>query len=220
MKKKNPFIDGRSQIGQDHWVLEQTAEIKRPKTFLEIGACDGLAFSNTWLLEQKGDWTGLLVEPHNSLFLKLETNRPGCKVSNALIDSDCHEVWFWPRVGWISGIVDLDTDQGRARNLQELRAAKQRGQVKKRWTRMLVNVLEEHDMPRVIDYFSLDVEGAEHRILTRDVLERYRFNVLTIERPKSQLQTLLAEFGYIVVAKKSPLDTYYRHGEFPQHPET
>ena len=45
-----------SQAGQDLWVLDK---IKKGY-FLEIGAYDGIKFSNSLLLEENG-WEGLLI---------------------------------------------------------------------------------------------------------------------------------------------------------------
>ena len=48
-----------SQTGQDQWVLENWPQ---PGTFLELGAYDGIEFSNTLALEERG-WRGYLIEP-------------------------------------------------------------------------------------------------------------------------------------------------------------
>jgi len=64
----------------------------------------------------------------------------------------------------------------------------------------LLTTRVEHDFestPRVIDYFSFDVEGAEDLILIPGVLEEYTFLVLTVERPKPHLVQLLESFGYL-----------------------
>src|SRR5579862_1507541 len=45
-------------------------------TFIEVGAFDGLRFSNTKLLEELCGWTGILIEPSENLFQKLRDNRP------------------------------------------------------------------------------------------------------------------------------------------------
>ena len=45
-------------------------------TFIEIGAFDGLKFSNSKFYEDSLGWTGLLIEPHPDTFAKLQLNRP------------------------------------------------------------------------------------------------------------------------------------------------
>ena len=62
----------RSQLSQDLFALAFTNNLE-PKFFVEFGATDGVDGSNTWLLEKKLGWKGILAEPakiwHKSLFL-------------------------------------------------------------------------------------------------------------------------------------------------------
>jgi hypothetical protein len=54
--------EAKGQIFQDLWVLWET----RGKTngfFVEFGAADGVNLSNTFLLEDKYNWKGILAEP-------------------------------------------------------------------------------------------------------------------------------------------------------------
>mmetsp|Transcript_37556 Transcript_37556/g.118411 ORF Transcript_37556/g.118411 Transcript_37556/m.118411 type:complete len:191 (+) Transcript_37556:1422-1994(+) len=51
----------------------------------------------------------------------------------------------------------------------------------------LVDVLREAKAPAVIDYLSLDIEGAEEEALSEAALEAYTFLVITVERPTSTL---------------------------------
>ena len=48
----------------------------------------------------------------------------------------------------------------------------------------------------IIDYFSLDVEGAEGYILSSFDFSKYKIRILTVERPKPDLQQLLHKQGY------------------------
>ena len=43
--------------------------------YIECGANDGVNQSNTWYLEKKLDWKGLLVEPIEVVFNELKKNR-------------------------------------------------------------------------------------------------------------------------------------------------
>src|ERR1035438_273868 len=52
---------------------------RRTGVFVEVGANDPVAGSQTWLLEQNG-WQGILVEPQASLCKKLRPARPRSQV--------------------------------------------------------------------------------------------------------------------------------------------
>ena len=61
----NPKLDG--QFGQAG-TIEKLFRGKKNGFFVEAGAFDGEAFSNTLLFELKHNWTGLLVEPNPDLY--------------------------------------------------------------------------------------------------------------------------------------------------------
>jgi FkbM family methyltransferase len=63
--------------------------LKKKCAFFEAGANDGLAQSNTLILEKKLNWSGILVEPLPHLFSKLAINRPNCELFHfALVDKN------------------------------------------------------------------------------------------------------------------------------------
>jgi hypothetical protein len=51
-----------SQIGQDLEVLRKYKN-KYNGYFVDIGASDGIIYSNTYLLEKRYGWKGICVEP-------------------------------------------------------------------------------------------------------------------------------------------------------------
>jgi FkbM family methyltransferase len=191
-------MESYSQNGQDKWVASLFSE-NHQGFFFEMGAGDGVTFSNTKMLEDEFGWTGLLVEPHPGLFMPLATSREHCLISDAVIDREEGEAEFWFRRGWISGIVSDDTKQGKQRYKAKLRRDRQRGAVKTVKTKTLAQLFEGFQVPSVIDYFSLDVEGAEWRILKDFPFDRWKFLSATIEAPNTNLQILMEKHGYVHV---------------------
>ena len=63
-----------SQCGQDKWLLENVFQGKESGIFVDIGAHDGVSFSNTLRMEQIG-WCGVAIEPMPEAFAKLRANR-------------------------------------------------------------------------------------------------------------------------------------------------
>jgi len=64
----------RSQIMQDLWVCFELGE-RTDGFFVEFGATNGVKNSNTWLLETKLGWKGILAEPNPIWHLDLALNR-------------------------------------------------------------------------------------------------------------------------------------------------
>lgn len=60
----------------------------------------------------------------------------------------------------------------------------------------LTALLDEIRAPRHIDYFSLDVEGAEDRVIRGLDFTRYTFDVLTVEEPRAYAHATLMQHGY------------------------
>jgi hypothetical protein len=82
---------------------------------------------------------------------------------------------------------------------QKVRNEKTRTFVKEmeRFTVPLLEVVERFEVPKVIDFFSLDVEGAEAYILSAFPLQNYRIKLLAFERPKEESKELLKKHGYV-----------------------
>ena len=76
--------DSKSSLHQDLFVLSEL-NFETGGFFVEFGATDGIAGSNTWLLEKKFGWNGILAEPARRWQRDLRMNR-GCS-----IEMDC--VW-------------------------------------------------------------------------------------------------------------------------------
>ena len=53
------------------------------------------------------------------------------------------------------------------------------------------------DIPKVIDYLSLDVEGAETMIMSAFPFDSHTIKVMTVERPTPELKRLLQRHGYV-----------------------
>jgi FkbM family methyltransferase len=147
---------------QDRWVMDKLPNCRG--YFIEIGAHDGVRHSNTLTLEEHSEWTGLLVEPNQRLFQLLKSNRPNCQVSSKCIGpADALQQPFV--VGDAGG---SDAFSGLLNHMSdEWYESHARHKSKTEWvdTISLRSLLEEHKCPKVIDYLSLDVEGAEYAIL-------------------------------------------------------
>ena len=78
----------------------------------------------------------------------------------------------------------------------------------------LSDLLAQSQSPRIIDYLTMDIEGAEERALLGFPFEDYIFRVATIERPSAKLRDKLAQNGYILVKEMPGLDCFYVHSSF------
>ena len=86
-KNKFKYIENlsfsKSQIRQDLFVLNEL-DFKNNGFFIEFGAANGIDNSNTFILENKFGWDGLLAEPAKIYHQNLAINRK-CKIEKKCI---------------------------------------------------------------------------------------------------------------------------------------
>jgi FkbM family methyltransferase len=167
-----------SQLGQDLWILEQT-QYKKHGFFLDIGASDGIKISNTYLLEKEYSWDGVCCEPSSS-FQKLKGNRK-CHLENSCVYFTSNEnIEFHETLNNIelSGIKSLFKDDEHTEN-------RKNSIVSIIPTISLYDLCKKYNVPKTIDYLSIDTEGSELAILEAHNFEEYSFKYITIEHNKN-----------------------------------
>jgi FkbM family methyltransferase len=181
-----------SQNMQDVFVLS-TLGFKKEGYFVEFGAADGVKFSNTYLLEKKFGWSGIVAEPAKSWHPALKKNR-GCT-----IDYRC--VWA------VSGerMNFIDSSQPLLSTLEAFehsdgRERRSGGDVYTVDSVSLTDLLREHNAPQTIDYLSIDTEGSEFDILQNFDFGNYAIRVITVEHNytsnRQKIFGLLSKLGY------------------------
>jgi len=162
------------QVRQDHrlakWLSNKTG------FFIESGAADGETNSNTLHFERKG-WTGLLVEPHPGTFKVLQSkNRKAYLYNGALsITEDIATMYLSPEdcAGYEGdGECSTTTDVHQENSIKVQMAP-------------LADLLAETGHSTV-DFWSLDVEGAESQILKSFPFQKIEVGLMLIEMNKSE----------------------------------
>lgn len=194
------------QIGQDYF-LDLLFE-GEPGRFLDIGANNPFANSNTYFFEQKG-WSGFAFDPMKSLLEKW-SDRPGTTFVNAGI-SDRSEtrtfIEIKPRVGWEHQLSSF-RDFVRAEDMYEfdyLEYPVECGPISK--------FVPEGE---VFDFASIDVEGAEALILTGFDFDNAPPKAIMLENVQEmggldEHRHTLAKYGYRIVARLNASDDLFVH---------
>ena len=188
----------------------------RDGTFIEVGANDGIAQSNTYFLEKKFGWRGLLVEPVPKYYRMCRRARKARAVNCALgpIEKDGDELEILSG-GLMSISTSVDDRLLHGRSVQEHAAfgAREFGsrapQVIRTRIRALSKLLDEVGIESV-DFFSLDVEGFELEVLQGLDLTRHRPKLILIET--EQLAEVAAFLGqrYEMIESLSHHDFLFR----------
>jgi FkbM family methyltransferase len=196
-----------SQCRQDKWIIEDIFDYKENGFFVDLGAADGIDISNTYMLEKKYKWKGICIEAEDSMFKKLKSNRSCICVNVCIDDYEKKQIKFTKGRGLIGGIIDQDTDNKGFISSSEFDQME---------TFTLASFLDKYNAPKVIDYLSLDVEGAEHRIFRDFPFGQYKFLAMSIEKPKKELLDILKKNGYIKIGSND-FDKLFIHEDFNKY---
>jgi FkbM family methyltransferase len=207
--------NAKSQIGQDILALCVNG-LKRNGFFVEFGATDGVELSNTFILEKKFGWTGILCEPGNVWHKELAKNR-NCFIDTRCVWSQSDELVDFAQAStaFLSTVVDFQDSDLHA----EARANSLVYQVK---TVSLRDLLRSYNAPLEIDFLSIDTEGSEYSILRDFDFGEYRFNLICVEHnytsSRDKLFDLLVSNGYKRVhTELSKFDDWYVRSDNPMY---
>ena len=170
-----------SQCGQDKWLKDKVFINKNEGVFVDIGAHDGVSFSNSYYFEKLG-WTGIAVEPMPDVFERLSVAR-NCQTVNACIASQTGKRTFRVIKGYsqmLSGLVD-EYDY---RHLQRIENEMQKNGGS--FTDIDVACINFNELIQKynvshIDYLSIDIEGGELSVLHSIDFDRVNISVIGVE---------------------------------------
>jgi len=206
-----------SQLGQDFLVDQVFFRGVPPGVFVEVGAHDGIHFSNTYFLETVRGWTGLCVEPNPAFTETLRENRK-CAVATVAVGSEAGLVDFSSVKGpsGLSGVSAHFNRRHQKRINKEVRASFGRIDRVPVPQKTLQSVLDEHQISR-IDVLTVDTEGSELRVLEGIDFGRTCISMIFVERNYSSqgVVRLLKRVGFLRVLALGFDDLYLRRDLIP-----
>lgn len=198
-------------IGLDRKLLKYLPG--RNGVFIEAGANDGLQQSNTFYLEKRRGWTGLLIEPVPRLARRCRRVRRRAQVVETILVANGHE-------GQMVEILDLDLMTLVPEQPEGLLDAEKHTAVAEsvqRITREKLTVtgatlssVIDSTLSAPVDLLSLDVEGFELDVLKGLDFERHATSVIVVETrvieriaeflsPRYELAEALSHHDYLFV---------------------
>lgn len=166
--------------------------------FIECGANDGINQSNTWYFEKNLNWHGLLIEPLSKKFSELKKNRS-------------HKNYFYnvalsDRSGKFVHMIDKDLESKVVDQIST-----NINESKKTFSTTLTSILDEIKAPNLIDFFSLDVEGFEEKVIHGIDFEKYNFKFFLIEIKNNNVKKYLEKRDYKLIKKLSHHDYLFQY---------
>lgn len=211
----------RSQMGQDMFLNKWYFKDRGPGFFVDVGAFDGILGSNTFYFEKELRWKGIAFEPNPSAFEVLSATRSCESIRACAYDQD-GEVPFLalsekerrkdtdsqPPPTQLSMIFDsthggamlsgIPEHMDQARWVEWIRKPMNLSRIRTTAPcRRIDTVLTEFGV-NIVDYLSIDVEGAELEVLRGIDFDRVQVNVIGIEHSHtfSEVYDLLTSSGF------------------------
>ena len=211
----------QSQMGQDMFLNRWLFKNRGPGFFIDVGAFDGIQGSNTFYFEKHLQWKGIAFEPNPSAFEVLRATR-SCHLIQGCAYHQDGQVPFLalserekrkgaksrPPRSQLSMVLDSTHGgamlSGIPEHMDQLQWVEWiRKPMKLNQTRATVSchridtVLNDSGV-KIVDYLSIDVEGAELEVLRGIDFERVQVNVIGVEHTHtfSEVYELLTTSGF------------------------
>lgn len=189
--------------------------------FIEMGAMDGVKYSNTLHLEKYKNWKGVLVEPSISNYKKCKKNRPASNVYNFLCSSFKNsgtEKLFYD-IGAMSFSKVDNADLNYEEHLNAARKILSKDALDEKQYPIkciaITELLQKSDAPKLINFFSLDVEGAELEVLNGLDFDKYLIQYLLIEsRDNKKTIKFLKDYDYVLIEEPEETNLLFSHASF------
>lgn len=171
---------------------------KKSGFYVDIGAYDGIEFSNTYIFEKIG-WDGFCVEANPKTFDLLKNNRK-CDVYNYALSStnDSKAKFLTSTVNMLDVLEMYKTDRHENRIIRESNNNIEYIEIP---TITFDELMKNYNDIDYIDFMSLDIEGGELDILKTIDFNKYSFGVITVEinHNYEEIKQLMFSNGYKVL---------------------
>jgi len=205
----------KGQYGQDEIIDKLCYPLGKEThkgVFVEIGAWDGVDISNTYTLEKKRDWKGLLVEPIKDKAADCSHNRWYDVWRGCIYDRD-GEVDFTHIRGYsemLSCIKEDSHPYHKERIQREISQYNQQVETIKVPCKTINSLLNSFNIERV-DILSLDVQSIELLVLKAYNVQKNPCKVIILDTNSintDEIKEWFATNGYKLYWKHSVSDEY------------
>jgi FkbM family methyltransferase len=183
-------------------------------TFVDIGAHDGVTFSNSIFFEKHKNWSGVCVEPIPEVFEKLKQTRSctciqGCISSKQGVEKFLRIKADIVDTEMLSGLV-ADYDEKHIsrieKEIQEHKGSKEEIEVKC----YDINVILQQEGQKRIDFFTIDTEGNEFKILQTIHFDQFDIDIVLVENNYKdvEMRLFMEEKGYTLIHRIGHDDIY------------
>jgi hypothetical protein len=198
-----PSVKTRSRNEEDRDIFDlfftSFQEIGQHGVYLEMGAFDGITETNTRLFDICLGWTGLLIEANPSVYPKLLANRPNAHrmsyaPSCSIEDEANNKTLPFHPYPWTNAGLEGKAKAYAEKNVVDVPCGS--------LTPVIKDILGGH-----VDFFSLDVEGAEALVVENIDFDEIVVELMIVENintfckeqceSRDRVRTRMKQVGYV-----------------------
>jgi FkbM family methyltransferase len=200
-----------SQCSQDKHLENYIFKGYKNGVFVDVGAHDGVSLNNTLYFEQTHNWTGINVEPIQSIYDKLVVNRPSSINIQCAVCNRDGTAQFINNIGgteMLSGLADHYDQRHTIRLQGENNETGGRSELITVETKRLETILDAHNIKH-IHYLSIDVEGAEMDVIQSINFDKVFIDVIGFENNYHDVSVPIVAYldtkGYVMFHKSQDI---------------
>jgi hypothetical protein len=152
--------------------------------YVDLASNDATRISNTYLLDRALSWRGVCIEPQHR-YIDGYVHHRTCALALSIVSPDSSVNFVDTADGGFSGIEGYD-------NKKSVKRAHKSDTVR------LDAIFKATNVPSVIDYMSLDIEGYENVAMSTFPFDTHSIKLMTVERPGEKLHRNLVHRGMCV----------------------
>ena len=197
-----------SQEKQDKYLEEYVFKGFKNGFFVDVGAHDGVSINNTLYFEKYNNWTGINIEPIQSVYDKLIKNRPTNINLNLAVCNNDGQTEFMCNSNsteMLSGIKDQFDSRHLNRINRENEKTGSTTEVVIVNTKKLETIFDENAVQRV-HYLSIDVEGAEFEVIKSINFDKVFIDVIGFENNYDDVSIPIVKYleskNFIMIYKR------------------
>lgn len=189
-----------SQCGQDKYLFENFFRSQQTGVFVDIGAHDGISFSNTKFFEDIG-WTGICIEPIPEIFEKLKKQRKALCIQGCIADRSGKALFLRIKGApeMCSGLLAHYDPRHLNRITREVNTFAPHSSYELIEVNCyLLNEILENNHIFHVDYLSIDTEGSELAILKSIDFLKFNIKIIDVENNfnENKMRDFLISKGY------------------------
>ena len=209
-----------SQDHQDEFLETNVFKGFKNGFFVDVGAHDGISINNSLFFEKNNGWTGINVEPIESVYSKLIENRPQCININCAVNNEDGFSEFILNKGYtemISGLKNEFDPRHKNRLSVELSHFGGTTEIVTVPTKRLETIFTENNVS-LVNYLSIDVEGAEFEVIKSINFDKVFIDVIGFENNYEDqgliIMNYLKEKGYRLLQKSMDIIMIHTKSKF------